>query len=120
VTVSSVVLVAAGASTGSLLRYAVGQWLSATSSRFPWSTWLVNVVGSALLAVLVRMLAAYPENAAWYLFLGVGFCGGLTTFSTMSVETLRLGRTAPRLAAVYVMSSICTGCLLAAIFDTVI
>ena len=46
--------------------------------------------GSFLLGLLIGALTARGDGHAWRLFLGTGFCGGYTTFSTYTVETLKL------------------------------
>jgi len=61
---------------------------------FPWATFGINVVGSALLGALAAVAKDRPLP---WLLLGVGVCGGFTTFSTFGWELLRLveaGRTA--------------------------
>ncbi|WP_380171404.1 fluoride efflux transporter CrcB [Kineococcus sp. DHX-1] len=60
-------------------------------SRFPWGILLVNVLGSLVLGFLTGLVlnGADPQ---WRLVLGVGFCGGFTTFSTAMTDTVRLAR----------------------------
>jgi CrcB protein len=112
-TLTSDVLVGTGATVGSVLRYAIGYAVSKTSeSDFPWGTWCVNVVGSLLFGVFFRKLQFAPDMFNWWLLLGTGFCGGFTTFSTMSLETVRLLRSKRILAVVYLGSSLTVGCLL--------
>ncbi len=88
-------LVGVGGALGSNLRYGVGYWLnpSTTSFPFPFGTTLVNVLGSFFLGCIAGMV---NDRTQWvYLLVGVGFCGGLTTFSTFSlelVEHLQSGR----------------------------
>jgi fluoride exporter len=107
------VLVGTGATVGSVLRYAIGSAVSKISeSDFPWGTWCVNVVGSFLFGVFYCQLRFAPGNFNWWLLLGTGFCGGFTTFSTMSLETLRLLRSKRIRAVVYLGSSLGVGCLL--------
>lgn len=101
--------------TGSLLRYGVGRWAAQfpVTLSFPWHTFAVNVAGSFLLGVVAVWCRDRP---GWFLLLGTGVCGGFTTFSTFSLETLILlekGR--PWAAAVYVGGSVGVG-LLAALF----
>lgn len=82
--------VALGGAAGSLLRYAAGQALgSARPGAFPWHTFAVNVAGSLLLGVVVALV---PRDDPHHLraLLAVGFCGGLTTFSTFGYETVSL------------------------------
>jgi CrcB protein len=82
--------VALGGAAGSLLRYAAGQALDpARPGAFPWHTFAVNVVGSLLLGLVVALV---PRDDPHHLraLLAVGFCGGLTTFSTFGYETVSL------------------------------
>ena len=82
--------VALGGAAGSLLRYAAGQALGpARPGAFPWHTFAVNVAGSLLLGIIVALV---PRDDPHHLraLLAVGFCGGLTTFSTFGYETVSL------------------------------
>lgn len=109
--------VAGGGALGSALRYAVSVWLSQRlSSGFPWHTFAVNVSGAFLLGLLVTAVVDRSGWGSWQLFVGVGFLGGFTTFSTFSVETLRLlqdGLTAA--AASNVLLSVIAGLAAAAL-----
>ena len=69
---------------GAVLRWLVSRAFAA--QRFPWAVLVVNVVGSALGGVLVGLAV---DDAARLILL-TGLCGGLTTFSTLSVETVQL------------------------------
>ena len=69
---------------GAVLRWLVS-WAFA-GQRFPWAVLIVNVVGSALGGALVGLAV---DDAARLILL-TGLCGGLTTFSTLSVETVQL------------------------------
>ena len=83
--------VAAGGAIGSALRYGVAVWLSPRGGDgFPWHTLAVNVTGAFLLGLLMSIAAGRAGWESWQLFAGVGLLGGFTTFSTFSVETLRL------------------------------
>ncbi len=86
--------VAAGGAIGSLARF----WLAAamtalTGPRFPWGTLLINVVGSGVIG-LVAAVTLSPARVAMHsdlrIFLMVGVCGGFTTFSAFSLQTLEL------------------------------
>jgi fluoride exporter len=82
--------VAVGGAAGSLLRYAAGQALGpARAGAFPWHTFAVNVAGSLVLGIVVALV---PRDDPHHLraLLAVGFCGGLTTFSTFGYETVSL------------------------------
>ena len=77
---------------GSVLRYLVSLAFAAlVSSPFPFATFAVNVAGCFLIGILFglseRGSVLSPE---WRIFLTTGFCGGFTTFSTFSYESLRL------------------------------
>jgi CrcB protein len=86
--------VAVGAATGGVLRYFVAQWFgNRMSPGFPWGTLFINVSGSAFIGFFStlsgpdgRLLVA-PQVR---LLVMTGVCGGYTTFSTFSLETLRL------------------------------
>ncbi|MFH9722215.1 CrcB family protein [Streptomyces sp. NPDC017254] len=89
--------VAAGGALGASARYGAGLLWPTPEGAFPWTTFTVNVVGCALLGVLMILLTERP--AEWSTepphpllrpFLGTGFCGGFTTFSTYGLETRRL------------------------------
>lgn len=108
----NLLLVALGGAIGSVARFAIGEALAqsyADATRvFPWSTLGINVAGSFVLGAVVA-LAPNPLSAP-RLLLGVGLCGGFTTYSTFSVETLALlERGAPARAALYVAASLALG-----------
>lgn len=79
-------VVAGGA--GALVRWVVTQAFARRQRRLPWAVLVVNVAGSLLAGVLLG--AASTADPAWAFVLVSGFCGGLTTFSTFSVETVQL------------------------------
>ena len=57
---------------------------------FPWATMVINTTGSLLLGILSGVLLRYKGFTDIETIIGVGFCGGYTTFSTASFETVRL------------------------------
>ena len=107
-------LIALGGAAGSLLRYFLGGVVQARSaSGFPIGTMVVNISGCLLIGVLVRQFMNMQLSQDLRALLIVGFCGGFTTFSTFSAETLTLveGGEYAR-ATLYVALSV-TLCLLA-------
>ncbi len=84
---TTLLLIALGGAVGSVARALIGY---ALPSRFPWATLLVNAAGSFLIGWLMARLGAAepPESARLQGLLVVGFCGGFTTFSTFSWQTL--------------------------------
>ncbi|MEU4547699.1 fluoride efflux transporter CrcB [Nonomuraea dietziae] len=96
-TLPPALLVALGAAVGAPLRYLVDRLVqSRFGTLFPWGTLTVNVAGSAVLGFLAA-LAASPGVMA---LAGTGFCGALTTWSTLGYETVRLAEEGFRLRAV--------------------
>jgi len=83
--------IAAFGAVGALARYWLGRYVAEkTGAHFPWGTFLINVSGAFLLGLLNGLPAGHPLSGAWKTALGGGFCGAFTTFSTWSVETVRL------------------------------
>jgi CrcB protein len=82
----------AGAALGGLLRYVVADLVQRNAKIiFPLGTLSVNVIGSFLLGFIIFFLGEREIiSAEMRLFLTVGICGGFTTFSTFSYETLAL------------------------------
>ena len=68
-------------------------------SPFPLGTVLINVTGSLLLGVLAGAVLFHGQSSAWQTVVGTGFCGGYTTFSTASFETVRLAQQGRRVLA---------------------
>jgi len=101
----------AGGCVGSVARAELAAVLPATPGSWPWATFLVNVAGAFMLGYFTtRLQERLPLSAYRRPLLGTGFCGGLTTFSTMQVELLRMldgGRVG--LATAYSAASILFG-----------
>lgn len=80
-----------GAGLGGLARWTLSGWMQgAGGAGFPWATLVVNVSGSLLLTLVYGLVEGAPNAPAWRAFLGIGLIGGYTTFSTFSLEALRL------------------------------
>ncbi|RME84735.1 MAG: fluoride efflux transporter CrcB [Zetaproteobacteria bacterium] len=84
--------VALGGAVGALLRWQLSGWVQQRAwGAFPWGTLAVNVLGSFLLGFLfVWFLERSTASEAVRMGFTVGFLGALTTFSTFSLETMRL------------------------------
>lgn len=62
-------------------------------AAFPWATLVSNVLATAIMGLLVWRFALHTEGKElWWMLLAVGFCGGFSTFSAFSMETIQLMR----------------------------
>ena len=101
-----------GCGIGGILRVYFSIWTPTLgASGFPWATFFANLAGAWPLGLMAG-LGFYPTSThrtAW-VFVSVGFCGGLTTFSTMQLELFDLLRTARTgLAIEYMLAGIILG-----------
>lgn len=80
-----------GGALGAMLRAGLVERFGETAAGWPWVTFAVNVAGAFLLGYFVtRLQERLPLSTYRRPLLGTGFCGALTTFSTMQVELLRM------------------------------
>jgi fluoride exporter len=80
-----------GGALGTVARTGLSLLMTADPARWPWPTFTVNIVGAFLLGYFTtRLLERLPLSSYRRPLLGTGLCGGLTTFSTMQVETLKM------------------------------
>jgi len=87
-----VLAVALGGALGTWVRYQVVLALPATTDSFPWAIFAVNTTGAFILgAAMTLLLERFPPRRYVRPFVGIGFCGGLTTFSTWMVDVTVLG-----------------------------
>ena len=104
-------VIVAGA-VGALIRFGVAR-LFAPRTMFPWAVLVVNTVGSALGGAVLALAIRGNVSADIRLIIVTGLCGGLTTFSTLSVETIQLaqdGRWRTALASIAANLAIGIGC----------
>lgn len=111
-----------GGAIGALARYGLAEALPRDAGTWPWATFAVNIAGALALGYLTtRLQERLPPTAYRRPLLGTGFCGALTTFSTMQVELLQMlddGRAG--LAAGYAAASIGAGVLAIAAMTNVV
>ena len=107
-----------GGALGSMARY----WCTIVAERFfgetfPWGTLLINILGSFVIGLFVTLTGpggAYSVDPNVRLFVAVGICGGFTTFSAFSLQTLVLIQEGEWLyAGAYILASVAI-CLFAA------
>jgi CrcB protein len=89
----TLLLVAVAGGLGAVARFVVdGVVRQVVPVRYPLATTVVNLTGSLLLGVVLGLTLAQALPERWHVMLGAGFLGGYTTFSTASVETVRLAQ----------------------------
>ena len=85
--IKSIILVFVGGGVGSSIRYLIAKHLNKNLISFPFGTSISNLVGCFIIGLLI---AYYEKNDIpkkdIFLFISIGFCGGLTTFSTFMVD----------------------------------
>ena len=83
--------VGAGGFIGAVLSFFMGKLLFKEMTIFPVNTLLINLIGAFVIGIAAAIGARHGiENSGIMLFLRVGLCGGFTTFSTFSLESLAL------------------------------
>ena len=109
--------VALGGALGSAARYALGNaMVAALGAAFPWGTLLINIIGSFVISCFGLIAGAdgrLPLPFEARVFVTVGICGGFTTFSSFSLQTVELARSGHAGRAVaYALASV-TLCVVA-------
>ena len=103
------VLVGVGGALGSVLRYGLGRL-----AMQPWGTFSANIFACLVLGFLTAKLAAEgnTDTNTWRLLLGIGFCGGLSTFSTLMLELVQFGQKGETVSGIaYLAVSVVVGAL---------
>jgi CrcB protein len=103
--------VAVGGALGSMARFWLANTMAVlTGAEFPWGTLLINVIGSFVISFFGMLTGTSQRFAVPYearIFVVVGLCGGFTTFSSFSLQTMELLRTGqPGRAGLYVAASV--------------
>jgi len=106
-----------GGAVGAVARWSLTDLFPVAAGHFPWVTFAINVVGSALLAALP--LLAVARSRPWLgLLLGTGVLGGFTTMSAASAETfVLLDRGATGLGLAYSVGTLCASLLAVLLVD---
>jgi CrcB protein len=103
-------IVMLGGALGTLARYLVGLAAVPISQDLPWGTIIINIVGSFIIGffgTLTLVHGRFPSSDNLRLFVMVGICGGFTTFSAFSLQTLDLLRAgAPSRAGINIVASV--------------
>ncbi len=110
--IKEILAVFLGGGIGSVLRYVV-QFIiheRITYYHFPWSTFVVNIAGSFLIGLFYTISAKFAVSDEVRIFLTAGLCGGFTTFSTFSNDTLLMIRQGDGWGSmIYIMLSVVLG-----------
>jgi CrcB protein len=113
-TLRDLLLVALGGALGSMARYGLSLMASFLSVSGLWATLTANGLGSFLIGM---SFALFKGDA--YLLAAVGFCGGFTTFSTFSLQSVELLQSGQKgLAALYIVGSLALsmGCVVMGLY----
>jgi CrcB protein len=88
----SVLIVGLGGFIGTSLRFVIARYFQFhINSVFPWSTLLINILGSLLIGIIFGLSEKGDIlSAEWRIFLTVGICGGFTTYSSFSNDSFIL------------------------------
>jgi CrcB protein len=84
----ALLLIFLGGGVGSVCRYGLAGLINEKTHAFPMGTLIVNVLGCIVIGVLARQFLNMQSDAMARAALMTGFCGGFTTFSTFSYETV--------------------------------
>lgn len=104
-----------GGGLGSMLRYGISILLQKDSLSFPWPTFYANLISCLLVGFLSTLISKTSNPHELKLLFIIGFCGGFSTFSTFSQETLFLvngGRIMMAITYVFLSVSIGIGCVI--------
>ena len=109
--IKELIYVGAGGFIGSAMRYLISVFMKQGENGFPWVAFTVNVLGCFAIGILGGLINRNPNiSTELGLFLTVGVCGGFTTFSTFSKESLFLLQSGNYLGlSCYILGSVLIG-----------
>ena len=107
-------LIALGGALGTAARWQLSHWFPTPAGGIPWVTLGINVVGSFILGLLARYFLTHATSPAVVAAMTVGLCGGFTTFSAFSWETLALLQNGEMARAGMNVIANVTACIIAA------
>ena len=90
--IKNILLVGLGGGIGSIARYLLQKWFTVNYMQaFPWGTFIINFVGCFLIGIFWKLsFKSFDNGESWKLFLMTGLCGGFTTFSAFTLESIGL------------------------------
>lgn len=110
--IKDILLVGVGSFFGGIARYLIALAMKGISETFPWATMTANILGCLLIGLLWATFDRFNSSSQLGLLLIVGFCGGFTTFSTFSKESLNLLQSGSYLLfGLYAIGSVAVGIL---------
>lgn len=86
----NLILVFLGGGLGSLIRYSISNYFQTSGNEFPKATLLANLISCLIAGILVASLPKSAQLDQYKALLLTGFCGGFSTFSAFSTETIQL------------------------------
>ena len=106
-----VLIIGTGSFLGGSFRYLLSQFVQGRFlSSYPYGTFTVNIIGCFIIGLVFALSGKYNLSPEWRLFLATGICGGFTTFSSFSFETMAMIREGQYLYSfLYIGSSIFLG-----------
>ena len=109
----SILSVGVGGTIGALTRYFLSAPLN-SNGWFPLGTFTVNMIGSFILALFLTVILEYMQSSSYLVIaLSTGFTGSFTTFSSLSVEAVKLAQYSPVNSLLYISASFIFGFFLA-------
>ncbi|WP_145323987.1 fluoride efflux transporter CrcB [Paenibacillus xylanexedens] len=111
-----IIYIGAGGFLGTLTRYAIQLGIPAAHVGFPWAVLLINAIGSLFLGWFFTIAVPGKISPQLRLAIGTGFTGAFTTFSTFTLDIVRLSESGEWVkAAIYMIVSLLAGLLLCAL-----